>query len=366
MKKYIFTLLLAVLLPLVLVSCNTAPVESPIDTGTDSALGEGNASGDSNVSIDPVCTVGQMDRLIYGDTFYFLRNLLMDIYYYDLTDIEAGTFPVNPDPLIEDEVMESGKGINANPACVSGNFFAVSPELTAKNGGIPVILLFQKNYNDNGEETAHLYKYNTATSKTTLLCNETSTMLQSMHLYGDTVVFTVNEEKKGWNIYRVSVDGEDFVKKDNPKRANYRVVTVYGERIYYVDEKTDTLYSCSLMLDDEKELLHTSIIQINPFIVDGYLYYAGTKASYVEYEGGKSPGYDLYRAPLDDLEVSELFLENLSSAIYYNDRLVYRYNEPYRINEERVAASACHYAYSFETEETTRLYDFAGTAKIRN
>ncbi len=326
-----------------------------------SSCKEGESNDTSSVTKDSVefeCVIGDSwNGVIYEDILYYTTRHGI-LRYYDLANTEAGSFPLNSDPLADGSVKD--------PSFVGGGFYAVSPKLTKENDGNHVLIYAQRyGEKDIGGSAFRLMKYDTLTNTTVKILDKIDIMMQSMLLYGDTVVFTVNNEKKGWDIYRVDIDGENYVKKDNPRKAQYRAVTIHGDRIYYADEKSGKLYSSSLMLDDEKELFSTNVSQIWPFIVDGYIYYASPKVNYVEYDGIKYPSYTLCRRPLDDLSKEEMFMENLSSVVRRGDKLFFDYTELRYVTETALDYSSPLYEYSFETGETRQIFDLSGTLKDR-
>ncbi len=341
-KIVAFFLLVCLCLPLF--SCSDGTMDSD---GTD------NIGTDDVEPREPEYVEGSMDGIVFDDIYYYKTNRGF-LRYYDLTDIEAGSFSANSDPLVDG--THSG-----NPASVAGSFFVVSPKLTDENNGNHVLIVLNNAYLDY----ARLYTYDLSANKATFLSEEISKNVQSLDVYEDKIIYTINNGNEGWDIYIIDDDGKNHIMKDNSRKAMYRVVTVYNDRIYYVDERLGILYSDSLTFDDEQKLFSIGVTSIYPFIVDGYIVYAPPNPSYVEYEGRRYIGYDLYRRPLDDIEEKELMLENVCGARLCGDRFFYVFTEPYRNTESIVSYMPSLYEYSFETDETRKLYDLNGTKRTR-
>ncbi len=347
MKNMLKLLLILLLGMLILTSCGQHKVDDPVEEGSGIA------------ETEPECVIGDSwYGVVYEDTFYYTTNRGI-IRFIDLSDPNAGSFPLNSDVLSGGETNDAG--------FTGGGFFAVSPKLTRENDGNHV-LIFAQGYRDGkmAEKSFRLMAYNTKTNSVSKIADGIDRMMQSLLLYDDTIVYTVNNEKNGWDIYRVGVDGDDHIKKDNPKKANYIVVTVYGDRIYYVNEKSGMLYSSSLMLDDEREHFRVNAVQILPFVADGYIYYASTKINYTLLEDRKYAGFDIYRRSLEELSEEELFLENVSGGWFRGGKLFFSYNEPRRVTETRADNFTVLNEFSFDTGKTNEIYDLSGTTKTRS
>ncbi len=352
-KIVAFFLLVCLCLPLF--SCSDGTVDTDGTSGEDGANGSNNA-GNSFSSMEPVCTVGYRDGIIYEDMYFYIKLRGGILKYYDLTDIESGSYNVNTDPLVED--------LYSNPAALGRGYFAISPELTAENNGIPVLII-AKMRSENSIDKLFIYSYNTATNDADAIFECEDANIQTLHLYGDTIVFTTNNGDKGYDIHRVDIDGDNYVKKEN-KKSLYYTSTVYDDRIYYTDDKTNTLYSASLMLDDEQKLFSVNTVSVIPFIVDDYIYYAKPAVKYVEYEERKHIAYTVCRRHLSDLSKEEVFMENIFALVRRGNKLFFSYTEPRRITEGIVAVYSPLYEYSFETGEKRQLYDLSGTLKDRS
>ncbi len=155
--------------------------------------------------------------------------------------------------------------------------FLVNPWLTKKNGGNPV-LIFTNTYSDKelGRSSMRLVSYDTGTGKKTVIKDQIDdTGFQDLCAYGDVIFYTCNEGKYGYNIYRVDIDGENYMKMDNPRRRLNYEYGIYNNRIYYVDGNTGGLYSNSLDFDDEQ--YHFKVAPYaNIHVYDGYIYYSQT------------------------------------------------------------------------------------------
>ncbi len=341
MKKILKIILiqLLVLIQLMLFSCNSEVIGT---VDTDSSDDSENVS----VSIDPVCTRGDMQGVFFGDIYYY-RTRHDELRYYDLTDIESGSYSVSADTLSEYGVQ--------------GDFLAVSPELTAKNSGNPVLVILE----NCGSDFGRLFTYNTGNNKTTIIKDEVDPYVQSLHLYGETVIYTTNNGKEGYDLHVIDINGDNYIKKENNRKCQYSVSTVHEDRIYYADRRTGMLYSNSLMFDDEQSLFSCNTMQITPFIVDDYIYYADAAVKKVKFESMTFMSYTLCRRPLDDLTKEEVFMENLSSAVRRGDKLFFDYTEPRYVTETVLDYSSPLYEYSFETGETRQIFDLSGTLKDR-
>ncbi len=361
MKKLVkIVLLLAfAIMSVMLISCNDEPVYY-VDSDTDDVPGVSDDFGVTDVPVEPVCVSARIGYIehIYNDMFFYKTNLDGLVRYYDLNDLEAGSYAVNTDPLIKEEMKEWGLG--ANPA--HADLYVVSPEMTAKSGGIPVIVTYAHYIDDFYRFSV----YESGINKVTRIKEDAESNVQSIHLYGDTLVYTMLNEKGGQNIFRIDLDGENFVEKKSRKSEMYYVSTIYEDRIYYVEEKSRKLYSNSLMLDDEQFLFSASSAVFNPFIADGYIMYGVLSDKKVEFDGWSNNTVELHRRPLDDLSKDEVFMEDLYTVSYANGKLYYKTYDPHHVTDRIIEWGSPYYEYSFGTGETRQLYDLTGTKKMRS
>ncbi len=342
MKKTVICIVF-MLIFIMLISCSEEPV-------------------DEEITFKPICAYADTWNgiFVYENTLFCQKNGI--IRCYDLTDIEAGSYSASSDPFVNDIELY------ANP--LHADAFVVSPKLTWENSGSPVLIMAKK-YRDNEKDADfyRLYHYDTAANKVTVIKESIDYPSERTHMYnlvnyGDSVFFTLDAGKMGCDIYRINIDGSDYIKKENKHKEQYWIIGVYNDRIYYTNQ-VGSLYSNSLMLDDEKSICSTNAA-FQVAVVANSIIYAKKGVSYVTYEDTKYESYTICRRQLDNLENEEIIFENVALMQGIGDKIYYNLCEPHHLNETFVSQWSPLYEYSFETGETRTVYDLSGTECIRN
>ncbi len=211
-----FLLLVCLCLPLF--SCSDGTVDTDGTSGEEIELG------------DPEYICGTMDMIVYDDTLYYKgkhTNGTSQLRCYDLTDVDLGD-----SPLIDESISESPEKGSAGLGR-DGCFFLIDPWQTKKNNGNPVVILSNTLFNKTTDtDYERLFSYNTITHKVTLIKDEIDIGLQDVCLYGDTIFYSCNEGRDGFNVYRVDINGENYMKMENRYRRAYFVYGVYDGRVY--------------------------------------------------------------------------------------------------------------------------------------
>ncbi len=296
---------------------------------------------------EPVCITATMDEIIYDDLLYYDSPGVEFIKYYDLNNLELGGIS-----LYNFEAY----GLHDAPlAYVYVGFFAVDPWLTAKNDGNHVIVIGHEYSEYNGEHNipfSRIIAFETDSYEVTVIKDKLPTGIQSMHLYGDMIFFTVNAADEGFNLYRIDTNGENFMKLDNPNCAQYRVNAIYEDRIYYRDVITGKLFSNSFSFDDEKYLFDVYNVA---GIFDGYIVYYDTQIKLFSQMGVKKRCVTICRRPISDVSKVETIIENVRTGTMYADKFFYYRTEPKDFTDARPEDANVLYEYSLTTGKTREL-----------
>ncbi len=282
-------------------------------------------------------------EFLYDGAFFY--TTLEGLRYYDLSDIESGSYPVMTDALIS----------GTEQIKVGGMHCGIDPWQTKKNGGQPVFV-FASSYFDKAldEKAMRIMSYNSKTNTFTVIKDQLSYDFQDLNIYGDTVIYGCNEGKLGFNYYRIDIDGKNFKKMDNPKHRHYILSTVHDGRMYFYDEATQMVYSNSLDFDDEQYLFKKSVGDV--YLYDGYIYYPEYKEETVQYNEKNYSINALLRSPLSDLSKVETVLENTYIVRYCKDKIYYTFVDGTLDPELYSSPVARIYEYSIETGEKREVF----------
>ncbi len=255
--------------------------------------------------------------IIYGDTvFYYpaFDNIpVLSIKYQDIKNVSDEGRPLLDDPLLEDEL---------NPfANMTGlTLIAVDHEATKKNDGVPVLIITYS----IGFNHYTIVSFNTKTNEIKTIKDDIYDNVQSLHVYGDIIYYTVNRGDKGYDMCRVDTNGKNDSVKDNPYSSVYRILTVYEDKIYYLSGSR--VYTCNLDFS-EQTLLTEGIARYTAFIHDGYFYYA-SGLKYHDIGNYTSISETVSRFPLSDPSATEVFIEDIVWCVNFGSKLYYCESAP--------------------------------------
>ncbi len=254
----------------------------------------------------------------YGDYFFFLD--LGELKYQMLNDPQKEAIPVYADPLSEhiDSPFASLGAIS---------FVAVDTVASAKNGGIPILIVggdyFESIETSSGRREVFETRigfYNMATGEFKLLKTGIQGTLMSLSLYKDRIFFCIANDENGWNLYSVcSSDGKDEKMMPNPDKDFYRLFYVAEDRIYYWKEDQGILTSCDLNFKNIQTLFPIELVP-EMFIFDEKIYYATNRKNN---KGNQSFSFDICYRSISDISKEETLLTNITIGMNWENYFYY-------------------------------------------
>ncbi len=285
--------------------------------------------------------------MIHGDTvFYYAvfdNNPSYSIKYQDINNVSDEGRPLLDDPLLEDE-------LNPFTNMLGLTLMAVDYEATEKNGGMPVLIITYS----IGFNHYTIVSFNTKTNEIKTIKDDIYDNVQSLHVYGDIIYYTVNRGNKGYDMCQVGTNGKNDSVKDNPYASDYRISTVYEDKIYYLSDSK--AYTCNLDFS-EQTLLVDSIARYTAFIHDGYFYYA-SGLKYRDIGNFTSISETVSRFPLSDPSATEVFIEDITWCVNFGSKLFYCESAPRLFGDvKKDEGTNVLRVMDLDTRETAVVYD---------
>ncbi len=275
-----------------------------------------------NDGSDNIFIIGSPYACIYNNLLYYLDTSTSSIKYQRFDNIQDTGLPLFNDPLANPS-ENPFKNIMLGTA-----FMLIDTKNTENNNGFPILIIAYREISINGNGVVNNYKivsFNTKNNKITVIKDKILESIQSLYLYNDYIFYTTNEGDLGYNIFRIDKDGKNIACLNNPKHELYRIQTIYGGRIYYVNG-TGELFSSSLTFTDITYLFDI-VLKAEVFIFNDYIYYCDDIA---KKELNNIPFWyvDLYRVPLTDITAKEIILNDISVGMNCGDKYYFYYSNP--------------------------------------
>ncbi len=298
---------------------------------------------ESPAMIESRFQTARFNRLIY-ENYYFFKNAQGLMY----TLLDA---PQDPKPLLKKEhaaLFEKSLQI----------LFLVHEEQTEKNKGIPVLIIADEkqivSYDMGSETLTVLQKY------------PPKKLIAFLYLYQNTLYYSTISQNAASipQEYFILPIGSDTPIKVLDDFGNYQLLSIQGERIYFMDYNIMefTLYSGTWNFQKRETVMEKEISQsFYPFIHEGYLYY-GKETTEKTLQGQTYSLSNLYKIPLEDPNgKEELVLKDVTYAYADQDTLFYFSAEDVQIKELDIGARlidrAVLRAIDFTSGEHTVLYN---------
>ncbi|MBQ8216145.1 MAG: hypothetical protein IJZ33_07785 [Clostridia bacterium] len=290
----------------------------------------------------PVPVIPEDRFLSAGYGGYFFNNVF---YYYDFTKSTLCYQNLNnvqkqPLPVYNNFLAEASENPFANG---SGRILLVDEQATAKNNGLPVLIvvsekIFTETIDNKPvrKEINRLVSYNTGTGKMTVITDELGESIYSFYLYGDTIYFIQFEgEEVGYVHYTVNKNGGTPKKMDFPEAGRSSLLGVVDGKLYSFAWDYGRLYRSDLNYENRELLLEDlPSVKMPPCIFNGYLYYTGQTEVDEVFEK-EFAVVDVLRKPLTDLSgEGELIAEKVYVASWgVNGEQIFYYSTAYAVFE---------------------------------
>ena len=236
------------------------------------------------------------DYIIYEDTIYYIDRYTQKIRYQILGNIQETGLPLAGDALAMDD---------DNPfSRINSAMMLVDEAATKANEGQPVLIFALKSAD---EENYQILSYNTKDSRLSVLKEDITGPVQTLHLYGEYILYTTNDGELGCNVHSLKKDGSACYTLPNPEHQIYIVKNCYNDEIYI--ESPPSLYKASMTLENLTFLFDNYDTPV--FFSEKYLYYR-------EYDSQQ-----LCRRTLADLSQNEVFLEEKTVGITRGNSYLY-------------------------------------------
>ena len=236
------------------------------------------------------------DYIIYEDTIYYIDRYTQKIRYQILGNIQETGLPLVDDALAMDE---------DNPfSCINSAMMLVDEAATKANEGQPILIFALKSAD---EENYQILSYNTKDSRLSVLKEDITGPVQTLHLYGEYILYTTNDGELGCNVHSLKKDGSVSYTLPNPEHQNYVVKNCYNDEIYI--ESSPSLYKASMTMENLTLLFDNYDTPVFFFKDDLY---------YRELESGK-----LSRKPLSNLSQNEIIIDDFTVGITRGNSYLY-------------------------------------------
>lgn len=349
-KKVIFCITAVLLCAVLFASCSKINTDtSSTDTpSTDETSAGGKALWGDTLDVPGKVMIGEGKTHDYvngggacawGSTVFYLfySPAGVEIRYQNVNNVQESGLPLYNDALN----MGSGPFDQIDRA-----FMLIDEKATIENKGVPVLLIatsfYQPAEDENGEPfliyETQIGSFNTLTNEWTVLKNDLGELIMQLALYKDTILFvSFSGEDEGYSLHKMDRNGNGYVKMENEEAAMITLGYVSDGTVFFVDEKTFSLYSCGLDFSKKKRLFSEYSIDVKR-VDDEFIYYEANKTK-------DSPSKYLARRKINDLSKTEIVLEHALGSFYENTY--------YYIGDE----SDVFYAYDFDSEKTKVIYD---------
>ena len=210
-------------------------------------------------------------------------------------------------------------GEDGNPFARSDgvSWMLVDERATVENGGVPVLLLAigYTSIVGEGADTHRVGSYEIGefdmlTNKWTVITSGADDVMQ-LALYRDTVFYiTFGGGDEGYTLECCDRSGGGHKKLSTTAPTTLRLGYVYDDTVYYVDERTFSVYTCSLDLSEPKLMFDDQYHPIIDTISDGYIYYS----AWTDEFGGVS---EYFRRNLSAPDNAEFISDNATVELHY-------------------------------------------------
>lgn len=236
------------------------------------------------------------DYIIYEDTIYYIDRYTQKIRYQILGNIQETGLPLVGDALAMDD---------DNPfSRINSAMMLVDEAATKANEGQPILIFALKSAD---EENYQILSYNTKDSRLSVLKEDITGPVQTLHLYGEYILYTTNDGELGCNVHSLKKDGSVSYTLPNPEHQNYVVKNCYNDEIYI--ESSPSLYKASMTMENLTLLFDNYDTPVFFFKDDLY---------YRELESGK-----LSRKPLSNLSQNEIIIDDFTVGITRGNSYLY-------------------------------------------
>ncbi len=298
----------------------------------------------------PQVSLGTGD-IIYGDTIFY-HDIHGDgsVKYQKISNIaETGN------PLIDDMLLE--ESVNPFKYLRSLVLMAVDYEATEKNGGMPVLIITYS----IGFNRYTIVSFNTKTNKITEIKDDISDNVQSLHVYGDIIYYTVNRGDKGNDICRVDTNGKNHAVKDNPNSLGNSIKTIYKDKIYYF--AGSQLRSCNLDFSEDTSLT-AAAVRFDSFGYGNYVYYC-SGLEYPAVGDFTTVSLNISRISTSDPSVTEVFIEDIAYGRGCGNKFYYFESNPRLFgNVEFDDGTNVLNVMDLDTMETSVVFDYGDNTAI--
>ena len=212
-------------------------------------------------------TITGTESVVYDDVLYYYDFFSREIRYQNINNVQETGLPLMNDILSSDE---ENPFINVRFALL-----LIDENATLRNDNYPILIIAYRNLADvlNGVGSK-IITFNTKNNSIKVLRDNIGS-IQSLHLYGNTVCYTVNDGELGFNVHTIKTDGSDYHSLTNPQKRGYRVRDFKENNVYLTDE-AGNFYSATLELENLNYLFD------NCWII---AYFCGNDLYYLTYDG---------------------------------------------------------------------------------
>lgn len=280
--------------------------------------------------------IGLWTGAIWGDSIFYscINGSSREIRYQNIRDVGTTGLPLYADVLSFDAFT-----MDTLP------FMLIDEAATVKNGGMPVLIIAYGKGRQN-DYRFRIVSFNTLTNKVTVI-QENISRVMSLALYRDTLYYTTEEDEEiGRLLHKINLDGSGYsTLGDFDRVVDLSLGWVDDGVVYYSDGVTGEVFQCDADLKNSRLLFKVENVPLESiikFVSDGYIYYRENRSPDDLYKAGF-----ILRRPLDDIEKSEVFLENVAGDMF-DGKLLYMYSE---------TGWDVLYEYDPKTGETCIVYD---------
>ncbi len=295
------------------------------------------------------------DYVFYYDGYYDKR-----LEYQHINNIcEDGGLYIYSDPLASEDDDPFGSPTD--------RFFLVDYAATEKNKNSPVLIIAYdyEVFDATGYYSTSYFKivsYDLAKNEMTVIQDGIDGSIQSLHLYGNYIIYTTNDGDEGYNIYSIKKDGSGYAALENTECYLYRMHTAYNGYIYFYNSAYQ-LYRAPLDLSEKEYLFDTAPSFIDAFVEDGYLIYSSNYVSAEDNDWGVH-SVDICRIPFSDFTAEpEVLVSNVYVGMAFRDKFYYFHSGSKTIDDKFCINYDTLYVFSFDTMSSSVVWekeDFKG------
>ena len=232
---------------------------------------------------------------IYQNTVYYVDRSTLEIRYQTIGNVQEKGIPLIGDVLA---------GEADNPlALVYTALLLVDEAATQTNDGYPVLIAALRNL---GDDFYKIIAFDTQSNHVTILKDGIGPV-QSLHLYGEYLLYSTNDGDLGCNVHSLKKDGSESYTLPNPDCNIYTIKNCYRDEVYIEGEPA--LYKATLTMENLTHLFDNYNTPV--FFFEDYLYYR-------EFDSGK-----ISRRPLSDLSQNEMVISDCTEGIARGSSYLY-------------------------------------------